>query len=527
MVQPTGSVSFQDTTDNYTLGTKALGAATLSQTFPTQTPYSAGNGTDWVAVGDFNNDGYPDAAVTNENDNTVTIFLGNASGTLVAQANPPATSAHPYQIVVGDFNGDGKLDLAVADRATNPGEVSLLLGNGDGTFQTHVEYPTGGTDPNNLAVGDFNGDGYLDLAIPDPATNTVRVLLGTGTGSANGTGAFQTPAVSTTLTTTPGGFAAAGDFNGDGKLDLAVLNSNNTVSVLLGSGNGQFVQQSPASAVGNGARNIAVGDFNGDGLLDLAVTNVTDGTVSVLLNTTNGGVFSLGTQSPYVVGSVPVGIAVGDFNGDGIADLAVGNHGSSTVSILLGSATQPGHFAAQFTGPTSASPNAIAVGDFNGDGNSDVITANNGSGTLSLLLNSVTQTAVSATLSNVSIPGPTGGSHNVDASYPLTAGTPSTTTFAASIPATTSLTTSPIGTTTTLTAPSPGGSSTYGQSVTLTASVTLNALAGFSTTGDTVTFYIAGTTPLGTAQLNSSGTASLPVSKTGCGSWQFDCDLQQ
>jgi hypothetical protein len=195
------------------------------------------------------------------------------------------TGVYPVSVAVGDFNGDGKPDLAVAN--AHDSSVSALLGNGDGSFQTHVDYATGGL-PLSVAVGDFNGDGKPDLAVTNYNGDSVSVLLG------NGDGSFQTHVDYGTGTGTGPYSVAVGDFNGDGKPDLAVTNSednsvsvltnsdDNSVSVLLGNGDGSF-QTSMNYARGQGHGAVTVGDFNRDGAPDLAV--LTPGNaLTVLLN---------------------------------------------------------------------------------------------------------------------------------------------------------------------------------------------------------------------------------------------------
>jgi hypothetical protein len=201
------------------------------------------------------------------------VLLGQGDGTfLPAQSFPAGTG--PRSVAVGDFNGDGKLDLAVADYGYygNGQTVSVLLGNGDGTFQAAQSFPAG-TAPNSVAVGDFNGDGKPDLAVANLYSGTVSVLLG------NGDGTFL-PAVTDAAGVHPSS-VAVGDFNGDGILDLAVAGYGG-VRVLLGNGNGTF--QTTNFSYVPGSVSVAVGRFNGDGFPDLAAANAASNNVSILLN---------------------------------------------------------------------------------------------------------------------------------------------------------------------------------------------------------------------------------------------------
>ena len=280
----------------------------------------------------------------------------------------------PQSVAVGDFNGDGKPDLAVVNSYSN--NVSILLGNGDGTFQIHVDYPTG-AQPGSVAIGDFNGDGKLDLAVVNSYSNNVSVLLG------NGNGTFQ-PAVSYgTGSGTGPAFVAVGDFNRDGKLDLAVANSNSSnVSVLLGNGDGTF-QTAVNYDVGGAPTSIAVGDFNHDGKLDLAVAVPVPGPstyVSVLLGNGDG---TFQTAVNYNAPYAPDAVAVGDFNGDGNLDLVVGNR-SSNISVFLGNGD--GTFRTAVNYSAGYNPSSVAVGDFNNDGTLDLAVANSGSSTTATVL---------------------------------------------------------------------------------------------------------------------------------------------
>jgi len=289
-----------------------------------------------VAVGDLNRDGKLDLAVGNFNERAVRILLGNGSGGFTS--GPSAAVGYwPKYVGVGDWNGDAKLDLAVTSLQNNT--VTILLGDGAGLFNPAAGSPISvGTGPHCATAGDWNRDGQLDLAVPGFNDRNVTILLGNGSGGFN-----QAAGSPIALETYPLG-VGAGDWNGDGKLDLALAGTNSGVAILLGSGTGTF-SPAPGSPFGTGTnpRSIAVGDLNADGKLDLAVANNSSHNVTILLG--NGsGAFVAAAGSPVAVGSYPVSISAGDVNGDGVSDLAVANglYGGGSVSIVLNNSPRVG-----------------------------------------------------------------------------------------------------------------------------------------------------------------------------------------
>ena len=385
-------------------------------------PFAVGNQPYAVTTADINGDGRPDLIIANRGSNTVSVLLN----TTPARATVPSFAAQqtfagggaPQSVAVGDFDGDGLPDVAVA--INNPDAVSILLnttpmGATAASFAAPQTFAAGAS-PGSLAVGDINADGMLDLAVSNPGSATVTVLLNT-TPAGSQTLSFTPPQTFATGASPAG--IAFGDFNEDGRPDLAVANAgSHTASVLLnttvrGATTAAFAPQRTFPVVNTpaGPSSIAVGDFNGDGKPDLVVANAGAASVSVLLNTTPAGttIASFAPQQTFAVGHNAVAVAVGDLNGDGKPDIAVADgdfadnplgNGDDTVSVLRNTtpvgATSPS-FAPQQTNATDVRPRALAMDDFNADGLADLVTVNLGAATASVLLNNPAQAEVTLT----------------------------------------------------------------------------------------------------------------------------------
>jgi len=346
------------------------------------TEFATGNNPQFVVAGDTRNNSTQDLLVANFADNTLSVLLGNGDGTFADQVTYP-TGTGPVWLATGDFNGDKNLDVAVADNTANT--ISILLGKGDGTFGPKTDIKTGNA-PQGLVAANFhdlNGKGDLDLAVANSKDNTISVFPG------NGDGTFGAP---TLLTTGNGPFSlAVGDFNKDNHMDLVVTNrTDNTAQVFLGKGDGTF-QQPVTLATGATPLWVSVADFNNDGNPDLAIANngaptntLSGNSVTIILGNGDGTFNTAGAQS-FRAGNGPTSIAVADYNIDGFLDLAVTDQTDNAFSLLLG--LGDGTFGPNVQLNVGTNPLSSFTADFNGDNRPDLAVANAGSNNVSVILN--------------------------------------------------------------------------------------------------------------------------------------------
>jgi Flp pilus assembly secretin CpaC len=359
--------------------------------FPS-TAYNVGTGPVALVAADFQNNGLLDLAVVNEIDNSVSILVnqgGTQSGTftqpstspiVLGTKRPAAPAVHP-RIASAVLTSSGFHDLLITDPTANT--VRIFLSNGDGTFKEAAGPPIAvPNEPSAIVTGDFNADGNVDVAVSSFSASNLSVFLGDGKGGF--TKAKNSPIALPSGVLNPVAMIE-GDFDANGKADLAILANNNAPStagevvVLLGQGDGTFVAAGAATTVGNGPVAMASGDFDASGSLDLAVVNQTDASLTILLNH-GDATFAQGPNSPLAIGSgtSPTGIAVADFDGNGTPDAVISNSGTNTFSVFLNGGL--GLFAKAIEPPGGTNPSAIVAASLQGTTSSDVAITDNVSG---------------------------------------------------------------------------------------------------------------------------------------------------
>jgi hypothetical protein len=423
---PTGSISFIDTSfGNEVLATASLGAGAAGNGWLiSQTPPTGSNPSSEVTE-DFNGDGIPDLAILWSNSGyggpySITILFGKGDGTFTTGPTVQPAGVQLYPTMIGgDFNGDGKADLAVLSYNGNSiSYITVLPGNGDGTFATPITgqvYNQGSVGGDvilgTLAAADFNGDGKLDLAVVGDYVSSggVTILLG------NGDGSFTAAGPNLDLTA-DFALVATGDFNGDGIPDFVTPNYfefGGSPTIFLGKGDGTFTFKPVSFTLDYFPTSVLVADFNGDGVLDLAFSDLNG--VEIALG--NGdGTFTETSASPIPVPSELYSLTVGDFNHDGKVDIAGIDNYNDRIVLLIGA----GDGTFTVTATTLAvsqiflGPFAIVAADFNSDGVPDLAMLTKNVNTASMLLMEPTETAT-ATVNGIAPAA--AGTHYVDASY--------------------------------------------------------------------------------------------------------------
>ena len=373
-----------------------------------------------LAIGDLDGDGKPDLAVTNTSGSLSVFKNTSTSGVIAANsfaANvdfSTGTGTNPYSVAIGDLDGDGKPDLAIANSGSN--SVSVFKNTSTtgtitaSSFAAKVDFTTG-TYPYYVAIGDLDGDGKPDLAVANGTNATVSIFKNT---SITGTITASSFAAKVDFTTGTNPYSVAiGDLDGDGKPDLAVPNYfSNSVSVFRNTSTTGTISASSFAAkvdfsTGTNPTNVAIGDLDGDGKPDLAVLNAISNNVSVFKNTgTTGSITasSFAAKVDFSTGASPIIIDIGDLDGDGKPDLAVANYVDGTFSVFKNTSTlgtiTASSFAAKADFSVGTNPRSVAIGDLDGDGKPDLAGANNGSASISIWRNKIVTAASTPTITS-------------------------------------------------------------------------------------------------------------------------------
>lgn len=353
--------------------------------------FPTGEGPGIVAIADVNGDGKKDLVVANERSGDSSVLLGDGKGGFSPAKGSPFAAGHsPNDLAAGDFNRDGRLDLAFANHETQ--HLTVLLGDGRGGFAPAPGSPVNVAvrpHPHGIASGDFDGDGSPDLVTDSWGENRLEILFNDGSGK------FRQPGTYVAVGKHPYQRIRVADLNGDGRADIVSPNlEGDNVTILLGKGKGTFEQPAGSPVpCGDSPFNVAVGDVNADGLADLAIVNSPSSTsdrsgkdgLTVLLGVGHGR-FRAMKGSPFPMGRFPNLAAIGDVDGDKVGDVVVSLPDANRITVFTMS--RKGTVASRLDLPVPGLPKGLAIADLDGDGVADIAVTNNAANTVTVIFGS-------------------------------------------------------------------------------------------------------------------------------------------
>jgi hypothetical protein len=340
-----------------------------------------------IEVADLNNDKIPDLVIANGGDSSVTILLGKGNGLFTeVKGSPFYAGCAPNDVVAADFNKDGKPDLAFANHTKK--FLTVLAGDGYGSFKPLKGSPFAVDvvpHTHGVATGDFNKDSNADLVTDSWGNDQIEILFG------NNRHGFNTPGTFIKVGKHPYQRIRTADLNMDGNMDIVTTNlDGNNATILLGNGEGGFYEPTSSPfACGDSPFGVTIGDINGDGKPDLAIVNSPTITSSntgrdglTVLIGDGRGKFVIMPGSPFTTGKSPCRVAIGDINGDGINDIVAANYNSNSISVFLVARYA---VASIYTMPVGQKPDGIAIADVNGDGKNEILVTNSLDNTLDII----------------------------------------------------------------------------------------------------------------------------------------------